>query len=97
MSVKEYWEEECRLCGAYHCNNYFCYNCFIRYAVEAGADRAKLHQRIDALMEQDYILALKFRIKRVAEEPDREDILREMYLELKQLEEKGTAKSRNGG
>ena len=82
MSVKDYWEEACALCGIYHCPNYFCYNCFICYAVEAGADEAKLRQRIGSILDQARILDLKFRIKRVEEGPGREDILKGMYQEL---------------
>lgn len=88
MSVKEYWEEECSLCGAYHCDHYFCYNCLIRYAREAGADEAKLRQVMDGILKKDYISDLKSRIKRVEKEPDREAILNKMYQELAKAENK---------
>jgi len=42
MSVKELWEEECALCGLYHCQHFICGSCLIGYAVKAGADKEKL-------------------------------------------------------
>jgi len=86
MSVKEYGEEECALCSVYHCENYFCYDCLIRYAVEAGADKEKLHQRIEGILKRDYISDLKFRIKEVEESPNKQNVLNEMYQELRKLE-----------
>ena len=86
MSVKEYWEAECALCGVYHCENYFCLDCFIHYAVETGADEGKLRQRIDGILKQSYISDLKFRIKRVEESSSKQGVLNEMYQELGELE-----------
>ena len=86
MSIKEFWEEECALCGTYHCGNYFCYNCLVRYAVEAGADEEKLRRKVDGFLREVQISDLEVRIGRVEKEPGKEVILEQMYTELRKLE-----------
>jgi len=51
MSVREYWEEECALCGTYHCENYFCYDCQI-FDLRARIKIVKERPDREAILEQ---------------------------------------------
>jgi len=51
MSINEWYEEECELCGTYHNKFYICPSCLIGYAVKAGADKDKLIQILNERLE----------------------------------------------
>jgi len=42
MSIKQWYEEECSVCGSYHNEHYICLSCMIAHAVRAGASLDKL-------------------------------------------------------
>ena len=52
MSINEWYEEECELCGTYHNKFYICPSCLIGYAVKAGADKDKLIQILNERLKK---------------------------------------------